>query len=85
MPTSEEIVKLNSKPLDSSELKRLDKLEKEAVGGVVASTKGKQRRGSTVICYKEHKAVPDPFLSPSRLGADGTAVSRSPAIGDSLF
>ena len=36
------IVKINSRPLDSSELKRLDKVEKEQISGQGATVKGKR-------------------------------------------
>lgn len=41
MTLSEGIVKINSKLLEASELKRYDKLEKEAVGANAAVLKGK--------------------------------------------
>ena len=44
MPSSE-IVKINSRPLESGELKRLDKQEKEGIAGVVAAVKGRQAGG----------------------------------------
>ena len=37
-----DIVKINSKALEPSELKRLDKLEKEAISGHVIVTKGRK-------------------------------------------
>ena len=43
MPSSE-IVKINSRPLESGELKRLDKQEKEGIAGVVAVVKGRRAR-----------------------------------------
>ena len=41
------IVKINSRPLDSSELKRLDKVEKEQINGQGATVKG---RITTLTC-----------------------------------
>ena len=43
------IVKINSKALDHSELKRLDKLEKEAIAGHAVVSKGK---ASVAICLE---------------------------------
>ena len=42
MALSEGIVKINSKALEQTELKRLDKLEKEALGGNGGVLKGRQ-------------------------------------------
>ena len=42
MTLSEGIVKINSKTLESSELKKYDKLEKEGIAHVGAIQKGKQ-------------------------------------------
>ena len=43
MTLSEGIVKINSKALESSELKKFDKLEKEGIALTGAVTKGKTR------------------------------------------
>ena len=40
--SSAEIVKINSRPLEPGELKRLDKQEKECIVGVVGVVKGRE-------------------------------------------
>ena len=50
--SSAEIVKINSRPLESGELKRLDKQEKECIAGVVGVVKGKKKRKAQYVQRK---------------------------------
>lgn len=49
MTLSEGIVKINSKALEPSELKKFDKLEKEGIASNGAVTKGKKR--TQLVCF----------------------------------
>ena len=52
MTLSEGIVKINSKALESSELKKFDKLEKEGIALNGAVTKGKNTQDNVCFDWK---------------------------------
>ena len=54
MTLSEGIVKINSRILDSTELKKYDKLEKEGISVVGYTNKGKDIHVFSTVFYKKH-------------------------------
>ena len=59
MTLSEGIVKINSKALEASELKKFDKLEKEGIAFNGAVTKGKKKRTQNwfVLIFRQNTMV----------------------------
>ena len=61
MTLSEGIVKINSKALEASELKKFDKLEKEGIAFNGAVTKGKKKKDTKLVCFdfsSKHNGFP---------------------------
>jgi hypothetical protein len=50
--SSSDIVKINSRPLESGELKRLDKMEKEGITGVAGVVKGRKEEREKKVLHQ---------------------------------